>query len=82
MINLSNKRAENWLLDLEMWRSVVVSPRSVSIGGEGGNKEEKTQMESIDNSLEEFCCKGKQKNEVVDEGGDGVEEGVITIHNK
>lgn len=30
---------------------------------EGGKKEEeeKTEMAGVDNSLEEFCCKGKKK---------------------
>ena len=32
VINLSNKRAENWLLELKIWRSLEVSPRSVSVG--------------------------------------------------
>lgn len=39
-------------------------------------------MANIDNSFEEFCCRRKQENGVVDKGGDGVEDGVITVHNK
>lgn len=38
-------------------------------------------MASIDNSFEDFCCKRKQENGVVDKGGDGVEDGVIAVHN-
>lgn len=39
-------------------------------------------MASIDNSFEEFSYKRKQENGVVEKGGDGGEDGVITIHNK
>lgn len=56
----------------------MVLPRSVSVAGEGRKKRRRDrEMASIDNSLKEFCCKGKQNNGVVDEGRHGLSKELL-----
>lgn len=70
MMTLSNrKRAENWLLDLEMWKSLVVLQKRVSIQGRKGGKKRREQMVNMDNSLGVFAVKENRKKGVRVEGG-------------